>query len=64
MPKQSHDPYTPPGIVGSGPIGRYAEMTNLQDFGETRRQELRNSTFFPSLLFYSELVQEGENFFL
>ena len=32
--------------------------------GETRCQELRNSSFWPSSLFKSQLVEEGEDFHL
>ena len=40
-------------------------MTHLQpQLGETRRQELRNSPFWHSLLFKSQLVKEGEEFLL
>ena len=49
----------------AGLMRRDAEMTNLHpDLGETRRQELRNSPFLPSLFFHSQLVQEGEHFLL
>ena len=42
-----------------------AEMTLLQPhLGETRRQELRNASFWPSSLFKSQLVKEGEAFLL
>ena len=42
-----------------------AEMTLLQPhLGETRRQELRNSPFWHSSLFKSQLVKEGEDFLL
>ena len=42
-----------------------AEMTLLQPhLGETRRQELRNSLFWQSSLFKSQLVKEGEDFLL
>ena len=44
---------------------REAEMTLLQPhLGETRRQELRNASFWPSSLFKSQLVKEGEDFLL
>ena len=44
---------------------REAEMTLLQPhLGETRRQELRNSSFWDSSLFKSQLVKEGEDFLL
>ena len=46
-------------------IRRGAEMTLLQPhLGETRRQELRNSSFWPSSFFKSQLVKEGEDFLL
>ena len=42
-----------------------AEMTLLQPhLWETRRQELRNSPFWHSSLFKSQLVKEGEDFLL
>ena len=42
-----------------------AKMTLLQpQLGETRRQELRNASFWPSSLFKSQLVKEGEDFLL
>ena len=42
-----------------------AEMTLLQPhLRETRRQELRNSLFWHSSLFKSQLVKEGEDFLL
>ena len=44
---------------------REAEMTLLQPhLGETRRRELRNSPFWHSSLFKSQLVKEGEDFLL
>ena len=46
-------------------LRREAEMTLLQpQLGETRRQELRNSPFWHSSLFKSQLVKEGEDFLL
>ena len=49
----------------TGLLGREAEMTLLQpQLGETRRQELRNSPFWQSSLFKSQLVKEGEDFLL
>ena len=40
-------------------------MTLLQPhLGDMRRQELRNSPFWPSSLFKSQLVKEGEDFLL
>ena len=45
----------------TGLLRREAEMTLLQpQLGETRRQELRNSSFS----FQSQLVKEGEDFLL
>ena len=42
-----------------------AEMTLLQpQLGDTRLQELRNASFWPSSLFKSQLVKEGEDFLL
>ena len=49
------------GITGL----RKAEMTLLQpQVGDTRSQELMNSPFWPSSLFKSQLVKEGEDFLL
>ena len=46
-------------------LRREAEMTLLQpQLGETRRQELRNASFWSSSLFKSQLVKEGEEFLL
>ena len=46
-------------------LRREAEMTLLQpQLGETRSQELRNSPFWHSSLFKSQLVKEGENILL
>ena len=46
-------------------LRRVAEMTLLQPhLGETRRQALRNSPFWHSSLFKSQLVKEGEDFLL
>ena len=45
----------------TGLLRREAEMTLLQpQLGETRRQELRNSPFWHSSLFKSQLVKEGD----
>ena len=42
-----------------------AEMTHLQPhLGDSRRQELRSSPFWPTLLFRSQLVKDGEEFLL
>ena len=49
----------------TGLLRREAEMTLLQpQLGETRHQELRNASFWPSSLFKSQLVKEGEDFLL
>ena len=49
----------------TGLLRRKAEMTLLQpQLGETRRQELRNSSFWDPSLFQSQLVKEGEDFLL
>ena len=49
----------------TGLIRREAEMTLLQPYlGETRHQELRNSPFWHSSLFKSQLVKDGEDFLL
>ena len=49
----------------TGLLRREAEMTLLQPhLGDTRRQELRNSSFWPSSLFKSQLIKEGEDFLL
>ena len=49
----------------TGLLRREAKMTFLQpQLGETRRQELRNSPFWHSSWFKSQLVKEGENFLL
>ena len=52
--------------MGNTGLLRYeAEMTLFQPYlGETRCQELRNSPFWPSSLFKSQLVKEGEDFLL
>ena len=42
-----------------------AEITLLQPhLGDSRHQELRNSTFWPTPLFKSQLVKDGEDFLL
>ena len=52
-------------IGNNGLLRREAEMTLLQpQLGETRRQELRNSSFWDPSLFQSQLVKEGEDFLL
>ena len=52
-------------IGNTGLLRREAEMTLLQPhLGETRRQELRNASFWPPSLFKSQLVKEGEDFLL
>ena len=49
----------------TGLLRRKAEMNLLQPhLGEMRRQELRNSPFWHSSLFKSQLVKEGEDFLL
>ena len=49
----------------TGLLRREAEMTLLHPhLGETRHQELRNSPFWHSSLFQSQLVKEGEDFLL
>ena len=49
----------------TGLLRREAEMTLLHpQMGESRRQELRNSPFWPSPLFRSQLVKDGEDFLL
>ena len=48
----------------TGLLRREAEMTLLQPhLGDSRRQELRNSPFWPTPLFKSQLVKNGEDFF-
>ena len=52
-------------IGNTGLLRREAEVTLLQPhLGDTRCQELRNSPFWPSSLFKSQLVKEGEDFLL
>ena len=47
----------------TGLLRREAEMTLLHPhLGELRRQELRNSPFWPTTLFKSQLVKDGEDF--
>ena len=49
----------------TGLLKREAEMTRLQPhLGDSRRQELRNSPFWPTLLFKSQPVKDGEDFLL
>ena len=49
----------------TGPLRRKAEMTLLQPhLGDSRRQEQRNSPFWPTPLFRSQLVKDGEDFLL
>ena len=49
----------------TGLLRREAEMTLLQpQLGETRHQELRNSSFWDPSLFQSQLMKEGEDFLL
>ena len=52
-------------MANTGLLRREAEITFLHpQLGETRRQELRNSSFWDSSLFESQLVKEGEDFLL
>ena len=52
-------------MANTGLLRREAEMTLLHpQLGEMRRQELRNSSFWDSSLFESQLVKEGEDFLL
>ena len=52
-------------MVNTGLLRHEAEMTLLQpQLGETRRQELKNSSFWDPSLFQSQLVMEGEDFLL
>ena len=52
-------------MANTGLLRREAEMTLLHpQLGETGRQELRNSSFWGSSLFESQLVKEGEDFLL
>ena len=49
----------------TGLLRREAKMTVLQPhLGDSRRQELRNSPFWPTPLFKSQLVKDGEDFLL
>ena len=49
----------------TGLLRREAEMTLLHpQMGESSRQELRNSPFWPSPLFKTQLVKDGEDFLL
>ena len=50
-------------MANTGLLRREAELTLLHpQLGETRRQELRNSSFWDVSLFESQLVKEGEDF--
>ena len=52
-------------MANTGLLRRKAEMTLVQpQLGETRHQELRNSSFWDPSLFQSQLVKEGEDFLL
>ena len=52
-------------MANTGLLRREAKMTLLHpQLGETRRQELRNSSFWGPSLFESQLVKEGEDFLL
>ena len=56
------EPYT---MGNTGLLRCEAEMTLLQPhLGDSRRQELRNSPFWPTPLFSSQLVKDGEDFLL
>ena len=49
----------------TGLLRREAEMTLLHlHLGESRHQELRNSPFWPTTSFKSQLVKDGEDFLL
>ena len=49
----------------TGLLRREAEMTLFQPhLGDSRRQELRNSPFWPTPLLRSKLVKDGEDFLL
>ena len=49
----------------TGLLRHKAEITLLQpNLDDSRRQELRNSAFWPSTLFKSEFVKDGEEFLL
>ena len=49
----------------TGLLRHEAKMTLLQPHrGDSRRQELRNSPFWPTPLFRSQLVKDGEDFLL
>ena len=46
-------------------LRRKAEMTLLEPhFGDSKRQELRSPPFWPTPLFKSQLVKDGEEFLL
>ena len=52
-------------MANTGLLRREVEMTLLHpQLGETRRQELRNSSFWGPSLFESQLVKEGGDFLL
>ena len=49
----------------TGLLRREAEMTLLQpNLGDSRHQELSNSPFWPTPMFKSQLVKDGEDFLL
>ena len=49
----------------TGLLRRKAKMTLLQPhLGDSRRQELRNSPFWPTPLFRPQLVKDGKDFLL
>ena len=61
LPKQIHSPYSPEGAVYQGQHWP-AKTTLLQPhLGDSRRQELRNSPFWPTPLFKSQLVRMEKN---
>ena len=67
LSQQISSPYSPElySMANTGLLRREAEMTLLHpQLGETRRQELRNSSFWDSSLFESQLMKECEDFLL
>ena len=68
MPQQILGPYTPEGAIyhGQHQLAKARSRDDLlqPQLGETRRQELRNSPFWHSSLFKSQLVKEGEDFLI
>ena len=52
-------------LGNTGLLRRETEMTLIQPhLGDSRRQELRNSSFWPTPLFKSQLDKVGEDFLL